>query len=176
MKNSIQSIFILVTLALLMQGCTSKQTKPSMDSVLPIGTYKSCPKDLYYRDEKESLRLQEQLKAYPIGRYVDPNNPNIMHEAHTIYRLEKPSKWNKNLHKPTVVPLGPTYALADPNQMKSPISEALEQALIAQTEMMQELHEHNQALLTRIELLEKEIHVSNDRNHPMPDAAQHRKP
>jgi hypothetical protein len=160
MKHLIFKIVILAYAVFLLQGCASKQAY-----LPPVATYKSSLKELYYKDEKESLRSQEQLKAYPVGRYMDPNNPNIMHEAHTIYRLEKPSKWNQKPNKPIVVPLGPTYAITDPNHMKSPISEALEQALLAQTEIMQELQDQNKKLLSRIELLEKERHASDDRNH-----------
>ncbi len=42
----------------------------------------------------KSLGTPEQVKAYSIGRYVDPNNLDTLHERHTIYRREKTAHWN----------------------------------------------------------------------------------
>ena len=41
-----------------------------------------------------SIRYPEASRAYHIGRYVDPNNPFVMHETHTLYRVEETSRWN----------------------------------------------------------------------------------
>jgi hypothetical protein len=32
------------------------------------------------------IRTPETVKAYPVGRYTDPNFPEEMHERHTLYR------------------------------------------------------------------------------------------
>ena len=45
-------------------------------------------------EDMESVRYGENLKAYSIGRYVDPNDGLVMHEAHTVYRVETTAKWN----------------------------------------------------------------------------------
>ena len=55
----------------------------------------------------ESVRYAEDIKAYSLGRYVDPNNPGIMHEAHTIYQVETTAKWNLHPNAPVSMPLGP---------------------------------------------------------------------
>ena len=34
----------------------------------------------------EKVRASETLKSYPVGRYVDPKDPDVMHEAHVVYR------------------------------------------------------------------------------------------
>ena len=34
----------------------------------------------------ESVRYSENIKAYPIGRYIDPNDTLVMHERHTNLR------------------------------------------------------------------------------------------
>jgi hypothetical protein len=34
------------------------------------------------------------VRAYHIGRYVDPNHPETMCEQHPVYRLEVSSRWN----------------------------------------------------------------------------------
>ncbi len=42
----------------------------------------------------EDIALPEQIKAYQVGRYVDPADFNILHERHTIYRQEQSGYWN----------------------------------------------------------------------------------
>lgn len=42
----------------------------------------------------ETMRYGEVVRAYHIGRYVDPNHPETMHEQHPVYRLEVSSRWN----------------------------------------------------------------------------------
>jgi hypothetical protein len=45
-------------------------------------------------DDVGKLRTPEFVKAYPVGRYTDPNLPNQMHERHTLYRREHAADWN----------------------------------------------------------------------------------
>jgi len=40
------------------------------------------------------LRTAEQLREYRFGRYVDPGDSLVMHEAHPIYRVETSPDWN----------------------------------------------------------------------------------
>ena len=62
----------------------------------------------------ESVRYPENLKAYPIGRYVDPSNSLVMHERHTVYRVETTGQWNLSPNAPVTVALGPAVGLIDP--------------------------------------------------------------
>jgi hypothetical protein len=48
----------------------------------------------------DTIRYPEVLHAYHIGRYVDPNDDLIMHEQHTVYRVEENTRWD--LHPATV--------------------------------------------------------------------------
>ena len=41
-----------------------------------------------------SVRYSEVIRAYHIGRYVDPNQADMMHEQHPIFRVEARSRWN----------------------------------------------------------------------------------
>jgi hypothetical protein len=41
-----------------------------------------------------SLRTGERVVAYPVARYIDPNHAGILHEAHTVYRVESQPRWN----------------------------------------------------------------------------------
>lgn len=42
----------------------------------------------------ESVRHGEVVRAYHVGRYVDPNHPETMHERHPVYRVETSARWN----------------------------------------------------------------------------------
>ena len=49
---------------------------------------RSVPGTILTTDDMESVRYGENLKACSFGRYVDPNDGLVMHEAHTVYRVE----------------------------------------------------------------------------------------
>ena len=38
--------------------------------------------------------MDEQLKEYQLGRYVDARDPLMMHEGHPLYRVETTSHWD----------------------------------------------------------------------------------
>ncbi|MGH7989864.1 MAG: hypothetical protein ACREDS_06745, partial [Limisphaerales bacterium] len=100
--------------------------------------------------DMESVRYGENMKAYLIGRYVDPNNGLVMHEAHTIYRVETTAKWNLHPdvypYAPGNLPGGPVIGIIDPAHEDSPTTpeivaevdrqKAATQTLIAQSQRM----------------------------------------
>ena len=45
------------------------------------------------RDEA-TVRKPEEVRQYRFGRYVDPGNRQVMHEAHPVYRIERTAGWN----------------------------------------------------------------------------------
>ena len=105
----------------------------------------------------EKVRVGETLKSYPIGRYVDPNDPNVMHEAHVVYRKEAGTSWNLNPNAPTVVPLGPVLAVADPAKTPSPLPAELEQRMAEQNQLVASLIEQNEALTKELAKIGTEI-------------------
>jgi hypothetical protein len=42
----------------------------------------------------ETVRYGEVVRAYHVGRYMDPNHPETMHERHPVYRVETSARWN----------------------------------------------------------------------------------
>jgi len=42
----------------------------------------------------EAVRYSEVIRAYHVGRFVDPNHPEAMHERHPVYRIESSARWN----------------------------------------------------------------------------------
>ncbi|MCG3147782.1 MAG: hypothetical protein PCFJNLEI_01223 [Verrucomicrobiae bacterium] len=71
-------------------------------------------------EEIESVRYSENLKAYNVGRYVDPNSRLVMHERHVVYRVETTAKWNLHPNAPATVALGPAVQIIDPARKDGP--------------------------------------------------------
>ncbi len=82
----------------------------------------------------ESVRYTENIKAYPINRYVDPANRGLMHEGHTIYRVETSPRWNLRPNQPVGVPMGPRVAVRNSAANPSPLPGELNAELARQKE------------------------------------------
>ncbi len=126
---------ILISLPFLLVACA---TKPSR---LVDMTARSVPGTTLPSDGIESVRYAENIKTYPLGRYVDPNNSRIMHEGHSIYRVEKTAKWNLHPNEPVSVPLGPVTHVRDSARTASPMGD----------ELMAELNRQKEATKTVIQ-------------------------
>src|SRR5438067_4069112 len=94
----------------------------------------------------ESVRYAENIKAYPLGRYIDPNNSGIMHEGHTIYRVETSPKWNLHPNAPTVVPMGPRVAVYDPSKKPGPVSDEVRAEITRQKDISRSMTEQTERL------------------------------
>ena len=44
--------------------------------------------------DTSAIRYPEIVRAYHLGRYVDPNNDLVMHEQHVVYRVEENTRWD----------------------------------------------------------------------------------
>ena len=42
----------------------------------------------------DTVRYPEVIRAYHFGRYVDPNSDLVMHEEHTVFRVEENTRWD----------------------------------------------------------------------------------
>ena len=95
-------IFISIFIFLL-SGCASKKrTAPQeFDAVSPEVAGTAVP-----QGSLESVRSSGNVRVYHKGRYVDPGNPNIMHEAGEMYVLTDSGAWNLS---PNNSPLSPEF-------------------------------------------------------------------
>jgi hypothetical protein len=109
-----KQLLIFIPLILL-SACASK--KPV---VVPMP--RSVPGTTLTTVNMESVRYGENLKGYSFGRYVDPNDGLLMHEAHTVYRVETTSKWNLHPHAPVMIPGGPVIGIIDSAHQASPLT------------------------------------------------------
>jgi len=82
----------------------------------------AAPGNTMSPDVMESVRYSENIKAYPVGRYIDPNNDLVMHERHSVYRVETTAKWNLHPNGSPTVPLGPPLAIIDTARHNAPIN------------------------------------------------------
>jgi hypothetical protein len=147
--------------ALLLVGCAS-----SNPPTLNVGAGPLPQK--HNVSDPASVRTPDQVKAYPVGRYEDPNDPDIMHEGHTVYRDESSPDWNTDPNEPTSLPLGPgEMATADPAQEHTALTAELEQRLKQEDQLLQTTYEQNERLAQEIKGLQE------DREHmllPVPPA------
>jgi hypothetical protein len=100
--------------------------------------------------EAEAVRNAEVIKEYYAGAYIDPNNPNVRHNPHSLQRVEQAAGWNTDPNVPVVVG-GPTYIAATAAAQKNAISAQLSGELDRQKGYTQALVEQNEKLEQIIE-------------------------
>ena len=124
-------------------------------------------------EDMESVRYGENLKAYSFGRYVDPNDGFVMHEAHTVYRVETTAKWNLHPNEPVNVPGGPVIGIIDPAHKDSPLTpevvaevdrqKAATMALIVQGQRMnQALNQLSKILPVTAQVAQENAQLKNE--------------
>jgi hypothetical protein len=102
----------------------------------------------------QKVRTPETVKAYPLGRYTDPNFPEEMHERHTLYRREQSAGWNYRPSKPYALPLGPVIAQSNASPSSYARTDS-EQINAQQKAYAEALLEQNQVLKKRIDALQQ---------------------
>ena len=90
-----RKLFIMSVLGLLISGCSSKPKVQEFDPVAPEVAGSSVPSGSI-----ETVRQSPEVRVYHLGRMVDRDNPNIMHEASTIYVLSDSGAWNLSPNYP----------------------------------------------------------------------------
>lgn len=72
-------------------GCKSKEIPPPPEFV-NVPVYVAA--QTIPADDQAKIRSSSVMRAYAVGRYVDPNRRTVMHEQHSIYREEQGPRWN----------------------------------------------------------------------------------
>ena len=104
----------------------------------------------------ESVRYAENIKAYPMSRYIDPSNPLVMHERHTIYRVETTPHWNLHPNAPVAIPLGPVRASSS-SRSASPVNDELVMELNRQKAATKTLIQGTTDVSTKLDELSQSI-------------------
>lgn len=153
-------IWLMCAVVVVCGGCSTMETAKvtaASQPVAPMPVVAPVAGTQMNPSNAEKVRHGDALKAYPINRYVDPNDPNVMHEGHVVYRRESVGGWNLNPNAPTVVPLGPTLAVADGARQPDPLPAELEQKIAEQNQLMASLIEQNESLSKELARLTKEV-------------------
>lgn len=95
---------VIILSAIFLCGCSSKPKVQEFAPVAPEVAGSSVPSGSI-----ETVRQSPDVRVYHLGRRVDPNNPNIMLEASTMYVLSDSGAWN----------LSPNYAPRDPRHNRT---------------------------------------------------------
>jgi hypothetical protein len=143
-----------ILLLSLLAGCASKKEIRSVRHAEVPGTAIAA-------DDAQQVRTPETVKAYPVGRYSDPNFPNEMHARHTLYRREQSAELNYRPSKLYALPLGPVVATSNPSSSYYVKTDA-EQINAQQKAYAEALLEQNQALKKRIDALQQKDSTIHD--------------
>ena len=143
-----------ILLLSLFGGCAGKKEIQSLQRV-------QVPRTAIAAKNLGTIRTPETVKAYPLGRYSDPNFPEEMHERHTLYRREQGAEWNFTPSKLYALPLGPVVATSNPSPSYYVKTNA-EQINAQQKAYAEALLEQNQALKKRIDALQQKDSTIHD--------------
>jgi hypothetical protein len=150
---------IYLFIPFLFLGCSAEQPQADMRPVDPPASVPGTALDL---PDADDVRNPGALKAYPTGRYEDPNDPSVMHEAHVLYRAEQPPSWNFNPTVDTSIPLGPTVAVTNPAKDDTAMTGELEQKIQQQNQLLQSTFEQNQRLSDELKKLQDDVAKTHD--------------
>ncbi len=90
-KTLIFTISIGIITLLTGVGCKSKAIPPPRQFV-NVPVYVAA--QTIPADDQNKIRSSSVMRAYAIGRYIDPKSRTVMHEQHTVYREEQSPRWN----------------------------------------------------------------------------------
>jgi hypothetical protein len=135
-------------------GCATKKEARSIRHL-------EVPGAAIAAEDRRKVRTPETVKAYPVGRYTDPNFPEQMHERHTIYRREQSAQWNYRPSQPYALPLGPLVTTSNPSPSYFAKTNT-EQINAQQKAYAESLLEQNAALKKRIDALQQKDSTIHD--------------
>ena len=143
-----------ILLPSLVVGCATKKEARSTRPIKALSAANAA-------EDMRKVRSQETVKAYPVGRYTDPNFPEQMHEQHTIYRREQSAQWNYRPSQPYALPLGRLVTTSNPSPSYFAKTNA-EQITAQQKAYAESLLEQNIALKKRIDALQQKDSTIRD--------------
>ena len=108
------------------------------------------------------VRTGEFVKTYHVGRAVDGRGGNTLHEAHRVYRLEKPSRWSLARDQPPLASTGPVNQVIDSAFQPAPESQAIRAELNRQRTVSEELERSRDELAATLTSLRSKVSESAD--------------
>jgi len=117
-------------LALLQSSCRHETYYP-----VPVPEYE---REYILRPPVGRVTEPALVEAYPVARYVDPCNKNIMHEKHFVYRRQAP-KWKLDSEPSERVKVGSVAGLYGGREKSRPSQVVVEDALVSQREQSRKI-------------------------------------
>lgn len=143
-------------LPLLMLTACASNPKPHMS--------RSIPGNILPSEAAESVRYSENIKAYNVGRYVDPSNRLVMHERHVVYRVETTAKWNLHPNAPAAIAFGPVVQIVDPARKDAPTTPEIIAEVTKQKAATQAVIEQGERLNQTLTKLSTAMNASREVN------------
>ncbi len=103
-------------------------------------------------ERRENVWHPDEFAPYAVGRYVDPHDRSLVHEAHTVYRRERSSRPNLIPPATAVFPLSEAAATSATNAVLF-FRDALTAELNQQRAVSQAIIEQSQQLLKNVRTL-----------------------
>ena len=125
-------------------GLSACQSPPKSASIPPPLPSAKVRQDYLKPGDIQRVRTGEFVKTYHVGRHVDGRG-STMHEAHRVYRLEKPSRWNLARNQPPLTSTGPVNRVIDSDFKPAPESKAIRAELNRQQALSEELESAGEA-------------------------------
>jgi hypothetical protein len=143
--KTLRLLFSLGVLAL--AGCASSKPDVTYMNPAPVAGNTVASNSI------ESVRTQDVVKAYPNGRYVDPNDGNTMYGQGVAYQVQQNGSWNLNNNDPVHVPLGPVTEYTAPAGNANTTSPELEQKLREEDSVVKVVTSENDRLMQELDKL-----------------------
>jgi len=172
---------VLISLSVVLAACATKHK--TVVHMAPA----AVPGTTFPSEGMESVRYAENIKTYPLGRYVDPNDSRIMHEGHPIYRVETTAKWN--LHPNQPVSSAPVIHIQDTAKAPALLRDELTVELNKQREVTKAVIQGQQTVSQKLDglnaavqqnrqitgenaQLQKEVNTANQRLDALEEATR----
>ncbi|MDX2225604.1 MAG: hypothetical protein SFY92_00675 [Verrucomicrobiae bacterium] len=102
--------------------------------------------------DRTAVRNNETVGEYSAGPYVDPQNPNVRHDAHDIQVVEKSPTWNLRPNTPQMTAQGPQEKAPDSTVAENPMTAEFEQQLERQKAYAAAQGEQLEAMAQKMEI------------------------
>ncbi len=90
---------------LMLSACSSTpKVEPQTQVMTPVYVAGTNVPEIRMND----VRNPENVEVYTVGRYIDPNNSDIMYEKSELYRVANSSTWNRRPNPPIKLSDGST--------------------------------------------------------------------
>ncbi|HBM17295.1 MAG TPA: hypothetical protein DD381_13285 [Lentisphaeria bacterium] len=106
MKKMIVINIVYGTTLIILSACSSTpKVEPQTQVMTPVYVAGTNVSEIRMND----VRNPENVEVYTVGRYIDPNNSDIMYEKSELYRLANSSTWNRRPNPPIKLSDGSTF-------------------------------------------------------------------